>query len=278
MTFSVDAIKHIQQSQTAQAVQSAVDANKVQSQLVAVPADITLQSLEKYQEHRDRFRGEMNTSSIVEFIDYVKGHGETNQQCFINEESMAAVNIFNFGSIDLPGHCDDKAVVTLKKTAEYKALCQINGETVSQKTAAEFLEDWETFVTCIDEHGEVINAVKAIAAVRRITIEASRKSETQQGNFSTEKSALESMSVDTNAGLPATIRFKCVPYAGLQEYEFDLRFGVLTSSETPRIVMRIKRFETYPEQFAQEFSALLKAGFDGYEKAPAISIGTFKAA
>lgn len=94
MTFSVEAIKHIQESQTAQAVQSAVDRNKVQSQLVAVPSDITLQSLEKYQEHRDRFRGEMNTSSIVEFIDYVKGHGETNQQCFINEESMAAVNIW----------------------------------------------------------------------------------------------------------------------------------------------------------------------------------------
>ena len=278
MSLSIEAIKHIQESQTAQAVQAVVNSNTVQSQLVAVPSDITLQSLEKYQQHRDRFRGEMNTSSIVEFIDYVKGHGETNQQCFINEESMAAVNIFNFGSIHLPGHCDDKAVVMLKKTAEYKALCQINGETVSQKTAAEFLEDWETFITCIDEQGEVIAPAKAIAAVRRITIEASRKSESEQGNFRTEKSALESMSVDTNAGLPATIRFKCVPYAGLQEYEFDLRFGVLTSSEVPKIVMRIKRFETYPEQFAQEFSALLKAGFDGYEKAPAISIGTFKAA
>ena len=208
----------------------------------------------------------------------MKGHGEANQQCFINEDSMAAVNIFNFGSIHTPGHCDDKAVVTLKKTAEYKALCQINGETISQKTAAEFLEDWGTFITCIDENGEVINPVKAIAAVRRITIEANRKSESEQGNFRTEKSALESMSVDTNAGLPATIRFKCVPYAGLQEYEFDLRFGVLTSSEVPKIVMRIKRFETYPEQFAQEFSALLKAGFDGDDKAPAISIGTFKAA
>jgi uncharacterized protein YfdQ (DUF2303 family) len=278
MSLTIEAIKHIQQSQTAQAVQDAVNTNTVQSQLVAVPSDITLQSLEKYQQHRDRFRGEMNTSSIVEFIDYVKGHGETNQQCFINEESMAAVNIFNFGSIHTPGHCDDKAIVTLKKTAEYKALCQINGETVSQKAAAEFLEDWGTFITCIDENGEVINPAKAIAAVRRITIEASRKSESEQGNFRTEKSALESMSVDTNAGLPATVRFKCVPYAGLTEYEFDLRVSVLTSSEVPKIVMRIKRFETYPEQFAQEFSALLKSGFDSYEKAPAISIGTFKAA
>lgn len=278
MSFSIEAIKHIQQSQTAEAVQGAVDKSTLQSQLVAVPADFTLVSLEKYQEHRDRFRGEMNTSSIAEFIDYVKDHGETNQQCFINEDSMAAVNIFNFGSIHTPGHCDDRAIVTLKRTAEYKALCQINGETVSQKTAAEFLEDWDTFITCIDEQGEVIAPAKAIAAVRRITIEANRKSESEQSNFRTEKSALESMSVDTNAGLPATVRFKCVPYAGLQEYEFDLRFGVLTSSEVPKIVMRIKRFETYPEQFAQEFSALLKAGFDGYEKAPAISIGTFKAA
>jgi uncharacterized protein YfdQ (DUF2303 family) len=278
MSFSIEAIKHIQQSQTAVAVQGAVDKSTLQSQLVAVPADFTLVSLEKHQEHRDRFRGEMNTSSIAEFIDYVKDHGETNQQCFINEDNMAAVNIFNFGSIHKPGHCDDRAIVTLKRTAEYKALCQINGETVSQKTAAEFLEDWDTFITCIDEQGEVIAPAKAIAAVRRITIEANRKSESEQSNFRTEKSALESMSVDTNAGLPATVRFKCVPYAGLQEYEFDLRFGVLTSSEVPKIVMRIKRFETYPEQFALEFSALLKAGFDNYEKAPAISIGTFKAA
>lgn len=278
MSLTIEAIKHIQQSQTAQALQEAVGATSVIAQLIAVPSDFKLTNLEEYQQHRDRFRGEMNTTSIDEFISYVKAHGETAQQCFINEERMAAVNIFDFGSIFKPGHCDDLATVTLKKTAEYKALCEINGKTVSQKDAAEFLEDWETFITCLDENGEVIAPAKAIAAVRRITIEASRKSESQQGNFSTEKSALESMSVDTNAGLPATIRFKCIPYAGLAEYEFDLRFGVLTSSEVPKIVMRIKRFETYPEQFAQEFSALLKSGFDGYEKAPAISIGTFKAA
>jgi uncharacterized protein YfdQ (DUF2303 family) len=277
MSMDKTAIEQIQQSQTAQAVQSAVNSHNPDMPVVVVPEKFSVENLERFSLNRVRSRGQMATSVVDEFVGFVDSRGQTDMRCFINEDHMSATNIFNFGNDVVPGHCDDIAVLTLKKTAEYKALDNMDGERKSQQKMAEFLEDWAPNITFISEQGEQLAPAKAIAAVRRITINASAKSESEQTNFRSERSALESISVDSSSGLPAEIHFVAPAYIGLQPFRFECRLAVITGEKEPVLVLRIKRSEQLAELFAAEFSQLLKDKFDQVESKPLVTIGTYKA-
>ncbi|MGY8872179.1 MAG: DUF2303 family protein, partial [Pseudomonadales bacterium] len=92
---------------------------------------------------RSRFRGMMQTTSINANKAYVESRQEE-CSCFIDQDNMSASTIFNLwdSGTGLPGHCDDKAALTLQKTAAYKSLLNINEQTLSQKALAEWMEDW----------------------------------------------------------------------------------------------------------------------------------------
>lgn len=278
MSMDKSAIEQIQESQTAQAVQTALNQCNLDMPLVVVPEKFSVENLERYLNNRIRARGQMATSVIDEFVSFVDSRGQENMRCFINEDHMSATNVFNFGNDHQPGHCDDTAVLTLKKTAEYKALDAMDGERRSQQKMAEFLEDWAPNITFINEQGEVLSPVKAIAAVRRITINASAKSESETTNFRSERSALESITVDASSGLPAEIHFVAPAYIGLQPFRFECRLSVITGEKEPVLVLRIKRSEQLAELFAAEFSQLLKTKFDAVASKPLVSIGTYKVA
>jgi uncharacterized protein YfdQ (DUF2303 family) len=168
--------------------------------------------------------------------------------------------------------------LNLKLTAEYKALDAMDGERKTQQKMAEFFEDWAPNITFISESGEQLSPAKAIAAVRRITINASAKSESEQTNFRSERSALESISVDSSNGLPAEIHFVAPPYIGLQPFRFECRLSCITGEKEPSLVLRIKRSEQLGELFAAEFGQLLKHKFDQIENKPIVTIGTYKLA
>lgn len=276
MSMDKSAIEQIQQSPTAQAVQAAVNAQLLNTPIVVVPEKFSVESMERHLANRVRARGQMATSVVEEFVGYVDTRTQEDMRCFINEDHMSATNIFNFGNDAAPGHCDDTAVLTLKKTAEYKALDAMDGERRSQQKMAEFLEDWAPNITFISEQGEQLAPAKAISAVRRITINASAKSETEQTNFRSERSALESISVDSSNGLPAEIHFVAPAYIGLQPFRFECRLSCITGEKEPVLILRIKRSEQLAELFAAEFSLLLKAKFDQVESKPLVTIGTYK--
>jgi hypothetical protein len=58
---------------------------------------------------------------------------------------MTARSVFNIGTLDNPGHADNVASITLKKTAPFRALLQIDGRRLKQKQIAEWLEDWSDY-------------------------------------------------------------------------------------------------------------------------------------
>ncbi len=277
MSMDKSAIDQIQQSQTAQAVQTAINAQLLSTPVVVVPEKFSVESMERHLANRVRARGQMVTSVVDEFVGYVDSRGQDDMRCFINEDAMSATNVFNFGNDAAPGHCDDLAVLTLKKTAEYKALDAMDGERKNQQKMAEFLEDWAPNITFISEGGEVLSPAKAIAAVRRITINASAKAETEASNFRSEQSTFESISVDSSNGLPAEIHFVAPAYIGLQPFRFECRLSCITGEKDPVLVLRIKRSEQLAELFAAEFSQLLKDKFALVESKPLVSIGTYKA-
>lgn len=276
MSLDKSAIELLQRADALATVTESTNMTKPLMPLVAVPDGITIKNLESFMPNRMRFRGRMQTSLLAEFVGYIKGRSfQGDMHCFVNADDMEATNIFNYGNESVAGHCDDTASLKLDKTAEYKALLQFNGNKMVQRDFAEFIEDWAHLITCKSEDGTDVTLAKAISAIRRITVTAGVKSESEQRNFSSERSALESISINNENSLPAEIHFRCAPYTGLPETTFELRVAALTSKDQPLLIARIKRHELLQQEFANQFSMQLQFLFDEAELELPVTIGKF---
>ncbi len=139
---------------------------------------------------------------------------------------------------------------------------------------AEFLEDWPDLIQCFSDDG-VISKPQAIAAVRKLSIEAMRKIESSEQNLSASKSAFESVQATSSANpIPTTIYFDCEPYQGLPSRQFVLRLGILTTTDKPSITLRIVKRELHDEEMAREFADLTRDALLG--KLP-VHIGAYTA-
>ncbi|MEQ4765163.1 YfdQ family protein [Providencia rettgeri] len=231
---------------------------------VAKPNGLEIVNLEGYQEGRYRFRGSLKTTSISDFVKYSVGYSDApGVRCFIDAEDMSAKTIFNLGTIAAPGHADNSAVIGLKKTSPFSAVLSVNGRRQGQKELAEWLEDWREFLLAFDAEGNVLDIKQAIGAVRRITIESSRSSDHEDSDFSAKRSVMENVEAKSKDIMPAAFEFKCTPYEELQERAIKLRYSILTSHDTPALILRIVQLENLEEQMAQEFRDLLASKFEG---------------
>ncbi|WIF73658.1 DUF2303 family protein [Proteus vulgaris] len=230
---------------------------------IVLPNDFKVSSLENLQEGRFRFRGEMKTTSISDFVKYsIKNAVEEGVSCFIDANEMSAETIFNIGTIGEPGHADNTALVKLKQTAPFSALLKIDGVKYRQKELAEWLEDWRDYLMAFDAEGNVLDIKQAISAVRRITIESTRSAEHEDHDFSAKRSVLENVEARSKDVMPTAFQFTCTPYDELKERSIKLRYSVLTGGDVPTLVLRIVQLENLEEQIAQEFRNLLCDEFD----------------
>ncbi|MCX2589499.1 YfdQ family protein [Proteus penneri] len=233
---------------------------------IVLPNDFKVSSLENLQEGRFRFRGEMKTTSISDFVKYsIKNAVEEGVSCFIDANEMSAETIFNIGTIGEPGHADNTALVKLKQTAPFSALLKIDGVKYRQKELAEWLEDWRDYLMAFDAEGNVLDIKQAISAVRRITIESTRSAEHEDHDFSAKRSVLENVEAKSKDVMPTAFQFTCSPYDELKERSIKLRYSVLTGGDVPTLVLRIVQLENLEEQIAQEFRNLLCDEFDESE-------------
>lgn len=239
---------------------------------IALPDNLKLHDLEKYQPQRRRFRGAFHTSSISDFIAYVK---QRKGEGYIDADKHSATVFFNLGTVDEPGHADHTAVLTLKPTAAYSAMVKIDGAKATQRDVLDWLEDWADnlrAITNTHEGGTEVPWARAIQAIREVTIKKTSEVETSQGDFRAARSAMEEEEAKSRHELPSGFLFRCEPYLGLPEREFFLRLGVLTSSDKPVLVLRIVRKEAHDEGIAKDFKELLirEVADDA-----ALTIGTF---
>lgn len=244
---------------------------------ILLPKDCRLESLEELMPYRSRFRAALHTSAVEDFTSYY-AHNQVADctQVFVQPESMTAKAIFNLydeEEIHQPGHGDHTASLTLVKTAPYKALLEIDGGRHSQKALAEWMEDWRNHLAAFaSDESPNLNINQAIAAIRRITIEATAKTDTEVRNFGASRSAMESIEAKSEDQLPAFPVFTCQPYKGLEERSFSLRVGVLTGDKAPVLATRIIKLEEHQEAMAEEFKTLLKTCLPEEAK---IYIGSF---
>lgn len=281
--MDASAIEQIQQAATTDIANKNIDMFGEMKPTLALPNDFVLHDMEAKKEFRFRFRGEFATESVSAFGDYAQQHTiEDSQAVFIHAESMTAKLVLNLGDEVEAGHCDHVARIKLVKTAAYTALLDIINRPKDQREIAEFIEDWRTLLAAYGEESEtgdapLIPIVKALQAVRSITIEAVSKSESDVRNYGATTTGMDSIDAKSKHELPSAFAFTCEPYHGLQIHTFDLRPSILTTGKTPQLVLRIIREQEHNEQMAEEFQQLIVNELA--EKSPAVKtyIGTFSA-
>lgn len=255
MTLPAETVKHIEN----QAIALSGEFNAAQTDFPTrtLPKDMVVHSLESEMEHRNQFRAKMSTRSIEDFVAYFKLYKGTN--CYISAENMIARTIFDIGTQDKPLHCKHKAALTLYETALFTALIRANNERFNQRGMAEWIEEWhDSIKACADnEEKEDIPLSKAIAAIRRLTIEEAKHSTHEQGNFKASRSQLETIEAKADEGMPGYFTFTCIPYEGLKERTFILRVNIIKSHDAPEFILKVLRFDGVKEELATEFRELL---------------------
>ncbi len=274
MPLSKEAIQHIEsQAVIAAAKPITIDGGAT---VTVLPEGIRLQPLEQFQPLRDRFRGAMATHSIQDFANYVAGHeideaATVEQRGFIDQDAMRATVIFNLGTPGAAGHGDDTATLTLKPTAAYAAMQGIVGKPHSQQALAEWLEDWLPNLQA--KAGEAdLPMLQAINAVRRMVIKATSQRDSNVGDFSSSRSAMDEIEAKSQDTLPSAFIFTTVPFEGLQPAHITLRLSVITGRDEPMLKLRWVGEEAQREEFAREFKAVLEQEVGGFVP---LTIGTF---
>ena len=274
MTFSPETIAELRRPAEIDKVNELLNHNGIDA--IATPSGVAVVDLEKYRANRRRLTGTMTTACVESFKNYIgQFQSEGDALVFIDPTSMTAACALNFGTVTAPGHVDHWSKLALERTSAYIKLLQVakQGTRQSQRDAAEFCEDFAAFITFFEvDQTTAIPAATAVKALRNLKIEAAQSATSGAGSFNREKSLLESVKVDTSAGLPHFISFKCAPYKDLEEREFLIRVGVgEDTSKNAVFVMQIVRHDLIVQEMAEELAALLK------EKMQAVKvfIGTF---
>lgn len=271
------AIKEIQNNRAMQSTEERLLNQQLPS--VVLHKDYDLKSIEHLLPEPLRFRGTFRTTHPDSFAEYVcsEHHGE-NSTCFIDPDSMTAAVVIDMGCNEAPGHRDHQAQLHLQKRPEYAALCRIDGEKLSQKQMAEWLEDWIDYLdfakTTGDDESAVINQKKVIAAIRSITIEQASKVQQDSQSLSERRTAMQSIEAKSDiSDLPDIIMFSCKPYEGLPDQVAHLRLSI-TTGDRIGFTLRIKNHEAFQHQTAEHFMSAVSEGLED-AKDLRIYIGSF---
>jgi uncharacterized protein YfdQ (DUF2303 family) len=243
------------------------------TQLRIVRNDEKVVDLEQYALFRRRFRGTYATPLIDDFAHYVSS-GENppvGVPVFIDLEHLGATAIFNLRENGQPGHGDNRATLSLERSAPYRNLLKIADGKHAQRTVAEFIEEWapylqafgEDYFSAIDPStASTIAAMplgKVVAAIRGITVKEKREAGYQERNFGQTRSVLEAIDAKGDGEhLPTVLVFECVPYEGFAPRRFELRLNVLTS-DPPLVSLRLIGKERHDEELGQELRTKLVA-------------------
>ena len=247
----------LQESKAISAARETLNDSFYGKAFVALPDHFTTHDLENIMPTRRRARGVMGTSVLKAFAKYTSDHKEAGASVFVDTESFTATAVLNLGTPTAPGHTDNRAKLQPKKTAAYSALkLHTNGQALKQATAAEFLEDWAECMQFFNDDG-AITPPKAIAALRKLSIEAMRKLESSEQSLSASRSTFENVQATSVDPIPTTVYFKCKPYTDLAERTFVLRLGVLTGGDKPQVMLRITKQEEHDEEMATELAELI---------------------
>jgi len=250
----------------------ALNASKVETDMatIALPRDVSIESLEKYMDTPYSFKGRFITNYIDAFAGYINKQDQS--ICFIQTDIMQADAFFDLGTTEEPGHGNHKASLKLSKTPAYARLCKLDDTTFSQRDLIEVLQDWRNYITPVDIDGESIDIKKAVGALQTIEIKAESASEHTETDFTASRSALDKIEANSKGTTkPVGFIFTCQPYSEFTQRDFYLPMSIITTRDKPMLKLRIEQFEDIQYQIAIEFENKLSDAI----KDSVIHIGAF---
>lgn len=265
MSLTKDAIVHLEKNEVLQAINVELNQIGAKAPLIALPSGFDVSNLESSMEFRTSYRFKFSTKSIKDFGEYCKEFDKEGAKCFVNSDRMNANTRFDLGTETKPLHQLHLASLQLDKTAALKALLKINGNPLSQKDAANFVEDWADNMVVMSKHGETMTIGQAAKQLREITIEQVSRLDSVVEDFGESMSSFEKIEAKNQDVIPATILFTCDPYHGLGNREFTVRVSILTGGNKPEISLRIVKLEAQEEDMAEEFKEILVETFKDSE-------------
>lgn len=264
--FTKDALETLTQAEAISAANAALTQTVAPTNgeaAIALPESFKVHDLEHYLPTRRRLRGSMTTPVLADFAVYTIDHKEAGATVFVGADNMQAVAVLNLGTPDEPGHGDNRVVLAPPKTAAFSALLSIaNGGQRRQTDVAEYLEDWAPLIRCENDAGDDVPVKLAAAAVRKLTIEGTKRLETSEQSLSASRSAFEQVRATAVDTLPVFINVTCEPYQGLADRTFRLRLGIVTGDK-PALVLRVVKREQHDEEMAQELAQLVRGALTG---------------
>lgn len=256
------ALELLQQTANIPAVLEAAEKATSISPQIVLPEGFNLVNLESAMSHRQHYRCAFSTDSVKDYLDYVELFDVDGSKCFIDSSGMSAKTVFDMGNVEMPGHQKHSSKLCLVKTAAYNSMLELNGRKLDQKKLSDWIEDWKDSIKAVGIDGKPLTAMQSASAVRKITIEASRKMESEVGDFSAHMSAMEKIEASSSMIMPAIIEFTCKPYRDLIERTFTLHLSVLTGDDKPVLVMRALQLESTEEEITEEFKSLIVEGLN----------------
>lgn len=282
MSLSKETLEKLEQARALQNVQLELEKSETFSKIIVVPNGFEIHNLEQFNEFKDRFTGQFETHNKKSFVSYAGLHTQADRSaCFIDDDTMSALAIFDMGTTEEAEHCKDKAVLRMKKSASYEALLKVAGvdrygdkQVLNQKQIIEFLEDWKANIAeVISSTDEAMTVPQAITSLRKMTIEKAASMTSEQGDFSESMSAMEKSEAKASGLMPAYIMFKTSPYIGLSQRDLIVRLSVLTGGPKIEVSLRINQHEAVKEEMAEEFQSILELDLESTEMP--VYIGNF---
>jgi uncharacterized protein YfdQ (DUF2303 family) len=255
-------------SMDSSAIQKIIDLGQERNRIEvgAIPAAIISQnskveSLEHLLENPIHHKVKFITSVFDDFVGYCKENCNVDQHStiYIDQKAMCARAIFDHGYAADPQWGHHNANLILDKTPEFAALLANNNQLLSQQDFVDFLIDWEKFVKLTAEENAELPFQDAINRIRKLTVTSLSKAESEVGNFSANKSALESVEVSAGSTKPpAALLWSGVPYEGFSSRPFTAEIRAVVKGDSISLRYRIIQLESSINDIANEFRDHIK--------------------
>ncbi len=224
---------------------------------VIVPEGCKVESLEQFFDRPKAMRQEFRTERLQDFLTYVEKEAHADDSAvFVRPDGDGATAVIDFGRQVNPLWGRHRASLSLRKTPEFQTLVDVCDTHLSQRGLTDWLEDWHHILTPRFKNGEESEAMpisKAIAAIRRVKIEASASSTHEHGNFNASQSSMEQVEARSGAGdLPSEFLVHCPVYPETAPRGITVRMQLLTGDDKPRFRLRIMRQEQLMKDVSQE--------------------------
>ena len=230
--------------------------DQTDAEALYLPPGATLQRAEQFAEQPRFHRHHYTTERLSDFVAYTKAAqsaiSNSTSAAYVQPNGSGAQAVFDHGAGGSPQWGHHTATLKLKPAPAWSAAQLMAAASRPQQQVIDWLEDWATHITAHAQDGTGIDNSRAVAALRRVKIEARGTVVNVEGDMSRQRSAMESIEASGDSEtLPAYFVLHSPLFVGTNGLDIVIRLGVREADGKPALALRI----VGAERLAEETSA-----------------------